>query len=204
MAYLLTSKQIEDALGAAGCTKPGDQPIDQYIVALGMVLSRVEGLLNVQTLVRGVYTDTFTVLDERQSGQLLRLSNAFLPSPLSCALTDGSGNAIGNLGVDRLHGIVHAPRLSRGVHTVTYMSGLEVDADGFFVDVPNWLTSIAINCIVIWYRLGVINPRMPKDGSLSYSALMHATIRELQTRVYESYQRPRVDVLWPEQLTYGD
>jgi len=202
MYYLLTPQQIMDALGAAGCAKPGEQPIDMYKTALGMVLSRVEGLMNVRTLVRGTYTDTFTVIDHRQTGQLLRLSNALLPLPMVCTLSDDGGNPIEGLKVDRHYGIVRTGRLRGGEFTCTYMSGLAVDADGFFQDVPNWLTSIAINCIVLWYRLGMLSPKVPEG--VSYSALMRATVGELQTRVYETYMRPRVDVLWPEQLTYGD
>lgn len=201
MSYLLTAQQITDALGAAGCARPGDQPINQYITALGMVQSRVEGLMNVQTLELGTFTDTFTVIDCRQRKQLLRLTNALLPADTPCTVASADGSDIGAIKVDRRYGIVTTAQLSEGDYTCTYTAGLDKDADGFFKDVPQWLTSIAINCIVIWFRLGMLSPKVP--DSVSYAALIQATVRELSTRIYETYMRPRVDVLWPEQLSDG-
>lgn len=198
MLYLLSPEEIQGALGMAGCHPvPGSDQIAQYAGVLGMALSRVEGLMGVRTLERGTYTDQFCIASpsSRYPGTLLlRLRNALL-TDTDVTVRGSRGNLVAPAYVDKLYGMIHTDKWAGDTYTVTYESGLEKDSNNVAQDVPEWLKSIAINCVVLWYRIGFLNPKV--DNNISYSALLHATVRELQTRVYSTYSRPRLEVEWP-------
>lgn len=221
---MLLLSPTDAALGiGAKCGGSAPTAEDQQLLStLRYITPRVEGALNVDSLVRHQCQDVF-FLGSMQSAQIHRqrvsmlLSNAFIvPGSVSIQLASGSPitGADADALVDFKYGVVTLESWERGACVIDYESGFAYPAapepppEGYDIensvleDVPDWIKSIAISMLVIWYRTTVLAPRFPKD--ISFGQVSQAMNRELYARIYEKYMRPRVGMLFSERLTYGD
>ena len=193
--YILTAEDITkgvSAMSAGGdCCTPGS---DQFNGIQREIRTRVEGCLEVQALARLENRDTFEVFGAFQQRVKLRLGNAFLTNdPVRFVDEAGEDLEIAITQVDRLYGIVIVT-LDPGTYRVAYKSGFTVDGYNVFVQVPDWMKSIALATLLNWQR--AMGLKVSKE--VSHSALSHSLLRELHARVYERYMRPRAEVTYSQ------
>lgn len=200
-----------------GRTPAGDDK-DLYAV-LRYLTPRVESALNVDSLSRGVFTDTFFLPSQGSSGRPLglRLSNGFIV-PDSIQVLDASGNEVSAdsrdlLGDDLENGVVSVASWARGRCIVKYESGFEIadlptpapewmtPDDRILVGVPDWMVSVITHFLVLLYRTARAAPTV--NEKISYGQVDLAIRRELHARIYERYMRPRVGLIFSDRLTRG-
>lgn len=206
------------AIGAkCGGSAPNSE--DQGLVMiLRMMLGRLEAAMNVASLVRGNYVDHFYCTSmprgQERPEQTLLLSNGFVV-PGSVVITSPAGTTYVEdpdvphyLNADE--GYVRLARWERGVYSVAYSAGFDVEPapipvppgydpeDRVLKNVPDWLKAIAITFLISWYRAVMVAPRASKE--ISFSALEQALRREIFARVYGKYMRPRVAVTFSERM----
>ncbi len=197
--YLLNAQEAANALNpnapAARTTRAVS--VEDYSEALLSVTSRVEEALEVDSLRKGVVVDFYDFTVPRNQRYTLRLSNAFLSSAAADApfLSDSDDLRVTlplTIDFERNEANVTA---YRGSYGLTYVAGFDVDADGVFIGVPDWLKAIARFVLVQDYRLGRGAGQTPNH--VSYDALVSNIRRELFTRISKRIARPRVGVEWP-------
>lgn len=221
---IIDPSKVAVAVGAKCGGKTPDSNDEQIITILNLILPRIEDAMNVASLVRGNFTDSFYLskpsrrqrADERERIQL-RLSNGYV-DPTSIVVTGSDGNAVAHEIVtvetsDAEFGIVNLSSWERGAYRVAYTSGFKPSdppqdpPEGYdpnsrvLQNVPDWITGLAIDLVVQWWRTQNINPSVPKAAS--YAALDSALRRDIYVRVYGRYMRPRVGVIWSESLSRG-
>ncbi len=192
---------------------------EQLTTILNLILPRIEDAMNVQSLVRGNFTDHF-LLPRRASRNnpderlQLRLTNGFLVENTISVLGE-SGTPITSdmFYSDDDMGIVFLKDWNRGYFTVSYSSGFEPSAlpdnppenydpnTRVLQNVPDWIQGIAVDFVVQWLRVQRLSPKVPQN--VAYSALENAIRRDVYARVYERYMRPRMGVIWSERMTNG-
>lgn len=201
---------IQAACG--GSPPSAADPRLQYI--LSYITPRVEAAMNVATLTYGHYEDVFQVVCSPNSGSMerqLRLSNAFVLDA-SLSVTDPYGtvtlDTASDVFVNYELGTVNVKCTGTGMYKVAYYSGFTAsaipdpipvgwqDAFRYFTNTPAWIRGMAIGFLTKWFRTMPLNPNLPKDVSLS--ALERDLDREIYARVYGSFMRPRVDVVFAE------
>lgn len=209
MAYLMNPSAASLALGAScGASLSAADP--GLLGVLALLLPRVEAAMNVDSLIYGETTDTFTLehqiprADARKPVQFL-LSNGYLTisedAPL--VVTDPNGDVVSSddYSVNTRFGYITLPSWLEGDYTVSYYAGFtaseaddeaEPPVPAYFENVPKWIERLVITLLTIWYRT------MPKGLSVpenvSYGAIMDALYRELISNIYQSYQRPRANM----------
>lgn len=194
--FILSAQQIAETVSglAAGqaCSAPAQSNFDTL---LHSVRTRIEEAMNVRSLERKVWVDHFDVPTEADGLPItLRLSNGLLQEDSGILLNSAIDGALTvDHEVDRHMGLVMVT-LAAGKHKITYSSGFLADAGtGVFINHPEWLQSIAKLTMMHVVRLSSTGA-IPKD--VSYGALTTAMVRELATRVYARYMRPRAGCLW--------
>lgn len=200
--YLLNADQVNSVLSnqsvlSASAVATGVRDVSRYSSPLALIKTRCEELMEIDTLDRASYTDTFQVTGKTTREHVLRLTNGFLTSTPAVAVTfldDFDTPVGGNYDIDVEKGTVSV-RLAPGRYRVTYTSGFEADADGVFIDVPDWLQSIAKMAMAIHYRLTTNADKTP--ANVSYADIIEAMRRDLYVRVTKRYNRPRVDATFP-------
>lgn len=203
--YLLNAQEVAQAMTNApsnGGRNCGPSDISGYAPVLNQITSRLEGILEVGSLSRRLTVDYFR-LDASRNREL-RLSNAFLLPTETALITDLEDGLyhFDYLDVDTKYGIVRGESRS-GVVKVAYTSGFNVDEQGIFVDVPEWLKSIAIFALVNHYRL--TSHASAHAENVSYGELQQATVKEMYTRATKAWHRPRVGMAFPyRSLSNGD
>ena len=219
---LMTPSEAAMAIGAkCGGGAPEDRD-PQLLLLLRYMLARMEGAMDVSSLVRGTFTDTFYLTakpchGERPETQLL-LSNGFIV-PESITITDPDGEEITGADVENVNfdtGVVRLYDWSRGIWKITYDSGFEPEEtpdpepDGWnaeeavLQDGPDWMRAICVEFLVVWYRSAFANPKAPSVGKSAgtlYQQVDQLMRREMYARVHSKYMRPRATVMFSEQLT---
>lgn len=195
--YLLNAQEVNQALSntpANGGRNCGPGSVNGYDIVLKQVTSRLEGILEVESLSRRTTVDCFRLDVPRDRS--LRLSNAFLVNddPLLFTGLDDSRYPFDDLDVDTQKGIVYG-RASAGTVKVAYTSGFEVDEQGIFIGTPEWMKSIAIFALINHYRL--TSHASSHAENVSYGELQQATVREMFARASKAFHRPRVMMAWP-------
>lgn len=197
--YLITTEQMRDTM--AGLTIGGQQhcgvPNTQVFDTLQRnIRTRVESALNIEQIARGSWIDTFYISPQQANRPVaLRLTNAFLEAPEATVITllDGSATDC-TMDVDSRYGIVYTT-LPAGDYKVAYVAGFEAEAGSkVFKRLPDWLVSVATAVMAGWLRATAVTG-VPAHVSLG--DLTPALQREIQTRIYERYDRPRASVVWP-------
>ena len=216
---LLSPSEAALAIGVkCGGSAPADDD-PQLVAILNYITPRVEDACNVYSLTRTTNTDKFIVqrmpaynscrwpVPQEVPRLSLRLSNGFVVAD-SVVVTDPDGEELDltdSVDMEREMGMVYLDSWVRGTYTVTYDSGFEpvagetpADADTqVMTGVPMWMKGIAISALVLWYRTVVMSP---KGGTkeISHGTILNHLHREIATRVYQRYMRPRVDCLCAE------
>lgn len=203
--YLIVSREefaaaINGSMGSCATPPTGDI-IDSLGVRIAMALTRAEGFLEVDTLVRGTFTETFYVPPHARDGRVaVRLRNAFLDEGQNVGLQSIARDGLER--VDHMYGMVYLSGLRPGTrHTVTYTAGFEPDpATRVLKDVPAAIRDVAITAALIWFRAGVMAPKA--GPGVSYTALVRAAIRELQSRGHNTFERPRSPfMVWTDHVS---
>lgn len=205
-AYLISPTRAALAINAkcGGSVSAEDTAL---LEVLDMLLPRVEAAMNVASLTYGETTDTFTLehqvprADARKAVKLY-LSNGYLTisedAPL--VITDPNGVELetDEYSVNLRYGYITIPTWLEGDYTVSYYAGFtaseaddEVDPPvlSYFENVPKWIEGVVVVLLTMWYRTMPKSLTLPEN--IAYRDLMHALYRELVTRIYQSYQRPR-------------
>ena len=215
---IMSTSEAATAIGAkCGGSSPedGDPRLSQLLTYM---LPRLEGALNVESLVRGNFVDHFFTpamppysRGERNE-QAFRLSNGFV-LPESVVVTDPEGIVYPYAEVPSLNadtGVLRINSWTRGTYSVAYTSGFAPEPipdplpDPYNAEmrvlegVPDWMKAIVIHLLVIWFRTAQVQPRWNKD--LSFAQVDTALRRELYARIYEKYDRPRVAVTFSERM----
>lgn len=203
MAIILVSAEdISTALMRSQCDAD-ETTVDQLSGVLLMAQTRLETSLGIDSFERAQYTDIFEIEDDSDH-HLVRLVNGFVVASIAPVATQVAPNTatapydrlLPDLGVIRYKGMKRGERYS-----ITYTSGFEKDDKNVAKNVPDWLRGICITMILHWYRIGILNPRVPEGAS--YTAIIDSAIREILARVYMRYDRPRVGVVFAERGVYG-
>lgn len=197
--YLLNAQEATNALNpnapAARTTRAVS--VEDYSEALLSVTSRVEEALEVDSLRKGVVVDFYDFTVPRNQRYTLRLSNVFLSTAATDApfISDSDDLRVSlplTIDFERSEANVTA---YRGSYGLTYVAGFDVDSDGVFIGVPDWLKAIARFVLVQDYRLGRGAGQTPNH--VSYDAMVSNIRRELFTRISKRISRPRIGVEWP-------
>lgn len=194
--YLLNASEVSTILTSnqSAGTVCGTPPIDRFMGVLLLCTNRVEEMCEIDTLARTRVTDTFQNASYK-SAYGLRLSGAFLPDDPDLEIVGPSGEAYDSSKiVNHALGVIQMP-LQAGTYTVSYDQGFEVDDDGVFKDVPEYLKSIAKYVVLTHYRLTTLAGNSPEN--VSFEALIQATRREMYTRLSKRFDKPRYGVLFP-------
>jgi hypothetical protein len=196
--YILTAEDIMKGTeaGSAGsaCGTPAQDRFDDL---QRIIRTRVEEALGVDTLDRVECRDSFTFVGRNSSHRNLRLANAFIDAT-GVSIIGSDGLALDfvedrpALVIDRKYGIIKGAFLEPGTYTVHYTSGFVAeDGTKVYQGLPDWVKSIALTTFFLWRR-AMNRGASPKD--ISHSALTNGMIRELHARVFQRYDRPRVDM----------
>jgi len=189
------------------------------ISILELITPRVEDALNVDSLTLGEHVDrfrlpayiapTFPSLNPPTPTLILRLTNGFVV-PDTLQMFDAEGIEIDFTAEDDidLHkGIITLENWNKGVITVSYISGFEPitpsplptpydECQRVLENIPLWLKAIVVDCLVQWYRVEHLSPRLTKEMDTNF--VSSSLQRIITTRIYSRYQRPRQQVIWGE------
>lgn len=199
--YLILSKEeVAAALDASTSrcsTGPGDS-LDSLTMAIAMGLTRLEQVLEIGTLARRNHHEYFDIYDSSLVSSMgeveIRTVNAFISKDVDVEVFNQYGKKVNVTHIDYTYGIVRCSQLQRGRYTIKYTAGFDFDPTTLVLkDVPQALKVIAIDCILVWRRLGVLQPTAGKG--VSYTMLVRAAIRELFTLGKGTYDRPRTQAL---------
>jgi hypothetical protein len=216
MPYLIDPTAAAASIGAkcTGSVGPDDSAL---LNILNYLLPRVEDAMGVASLTFGETVDTFD-LPVLASGvqprdARLRLSNGYVENSedFPVTITGPDGLPVSTWSIDlRLGVVILAAGWKAGSYTVTYSAGFstpEVDPDidppltPLFEDVPLWIEGVVVTLLVQWYRVNQKVLKLPDN--VRYGELMVPLQKDITTRVYMRYQRPR-DCVWPVNSTRAD
>lgn len=193
--YLLDAEQV---LSVLSNQQPqgrlvGALDVGGYREPLALTKTRCEELLQVGTLSLATTVDYFRIEGSRTRPCMLRLSNAFLTDgPLVTYSDDEAVRA--TLDADLNKGLIYV-ELAPGTYKITYTSGFSADENGVFIDVPDWLQSIAKYTLIGHYRL--TSKVGETAANVKFLDLQQATLKETYTRATQRFHRPRVGVDFP-------
>ena len=220
MPLIISPSDAALLIGAkcGGAAPDTDDP--QLLALLAGMTERLAAAMNVNTLVRGTFMDRFYL--DRMPEQYpsrgprkvsVRLSNAYLVGE-SFTLYDEDGEEVTDTDVvpnaartDAKYGVIDFTTWDRGYYTLEYDAGFELPDPTpvgkplaaplpVLIDTPEWMRHVVTMFLVSWYRAIVLQPKTPKD--MNHTALMTSLQRELQSRIYEAYQRPRAGLVWSD------
>ena len=214
MALILSPTDAALLIGAKCGTSAPDSDDEALVGILTGLTSRLAAAMNVDSLEEGTHLDRF-YLDTPGPMPVrgprivqVRLSNGYV-DPTSFVLRDEDGEIVTDTDVvpteeqtDSIYGVVDFSCWQRGYYSLQYTSGFALPPDAppedaevqVLVGTPEWMKHVVVSFLVIWYRTVRLAPRMPKGAAMDN--LMEPLYRELQSRVYESYQRPRTGLVW--------
>lgn len=183
-----------------GGAAPADSD-ETFLNVLSVLTARIEDMLNVDTLSYGEFLDYFDIAYAGKQKLLLR--NGFLvPDDPVSAVIDPYGNKVdpGVYDIDKNYGVIALDTgLTVGRYSVQYESGFKVTkATGVdpqyhvALNTPTWMVGIIDTIMLSWFRNIQASPRVPKEISLF--ALNSALNREVYSRLYMRYMRPRSQV----------
>jgi len=204
--YLLTPTEIAQALQRSNC-RADDTTVDSLAMILLMAQTRIEEALEVASLEYGTFTDVFEVTDANVLRREVRLVNAFLDPSMPIVLArpgiaiDPDDDPYVPYKVVPDTGILTLDGLGRGQYGITYSGGFKKDADNYAQDVPEWIKTLCVTMVLHWYRVGMLSPAVPEN--VSYAALINSAVREIMTRKYMRYDRPRYGVIFTDRGYYG-
>lgn len=203
------------AIGAKcnGATVSADNA--QMILILKYMTPRIEDAMNIASIVRGSFVDSFylPLMNPRADRPIarLRLSNGLLLAGGTVTIQDELGNAVVPARIDENYGIIEIETWNKGVHTVAYTSGLAVPADPdplptpydpeakVLIGVPTWIEALVVDCLVAWFRATPLVPKLPQNVNLgAFDAMLR---KEIYLRLYGRYDRPRVGCIFSESMS---
>lgn len=211
---ILTPTEASQAIGAAcgGSSPSATDP--QLLRILSYLTPRVEGAMNVDSLRRRHYEDSFRVVCSTRStspNKLFRLSNGYIVKD-TLSVTSPSGTVTLETSPEVIvgyeEGTVEMPCTESGKYIIGYYSGFEVEnmpdpvpfgfEDEFraFIGVPQWMKALAATYLIRWYRTVQLSPKANTD--ISFASISKDLDREIYSRVYSTYMRPRVDVVFAD------
>jgi hypothetical protein len=196
---------------------------------LGFITVRVEDALSVYSLTLEECYDRFTVkampaLNSRRKADpdprvTFRLSSGFVVVGSVEIVAPGGAvvNPEANEAVDIDHemGLIHLSSWLRGTYKITYQAGFEPEAEpipppiGYdesnrlLLEVPDWIKAIAVGALISWYRTMYMQPKGATAKDLAHRSISDSIHREIATRIYGRYLRPRMDVVFAERREYG-
>lgn len=216
---LISPDEVSQVTGVScGGSGAGGSAEAALIAVLGKITPRLEDAMNVASLLRGNFTDFFSLSGRNAEPIVLRLSNGYVVDG-SVKLHNSEGVEIDASAIDFIdyeYGTVTLSRALRGRVAVTYTSGFEAKpepepAPGDTVPpvntwilqgVPEWMKALASLYLVEWYRTARVSPSIPKGVSIS--AMDSSLRRHVHVRTYERYMRPRVNVVWSDRMVQND
>lgn len=198
-AYLLTDAQITEALVSRGC---GNQSAS-YDVMQTAIRTKVEGILEVDTLVRGTSVEV-GYLGREMAPEGFIFRNGFLVEGQPVVYENPANIEFAPRWVDRRLGVLRNPSATRyvaGEYQFTYTSGFEIDPDTHVLqDVPDFIITLATSVLASWIRTMPMNMAVVKD--ISYAQYVAAPLRDIRSQMYTHYQRPRAGLIATEALSY--
>jgi len=210
MPYLVSPIQVQQSIGGLSgnqSTTTGTETI-KLTAMMDSVHSRIEELLNVRSLERLAYVDTFGIPSgRRRSSESLRLTAGFVRTDAPIQVLDSFGDALNEdlLSVDHENGIINVNTTLSGTYKVSYVAGFAVANESIgeghwqvYADAPQWLSGIVYTLAVQWFRVVALRPNLPDN--VNYRALLDALYREVAARIYSRYMRPRFDVHFPRKM----
>lgn len=193
-------------------------------MVLDMILPRVEDVMNVASLARGKFVDTFVLprFDPQQSPLQLRLSNGYVVKDTIKVFNPAGEDTFADLEtyLDLELGTVGLLSWTGGAIRLEYESGFapipetmdDPNNPGTQIPkpvnelvlggVPDWIKAIATGFVVEWYRTFQIQPKFKPE--VSYAQVEAALRRHIYARVYSRYMRPRAAVVWSSQMERAD
>lgn len=217
MAYLIDPAKAALAIGAK-CGGSVSSDNEAMLSVLNLLLPRIEDAMNVGALTYGESTDTF-IFEQPARGLLgstyktgangeilekkrLRLTNGYVDST-QIVVTDPNDAAVTDYRLDPVFGIVELPSWLPGDYAVVYKAGFKLpnplpsEPDpAILVGVPAWLEGVAVSLLMLWYRTELLTPKAPTG--FSFGELIEPLHREVRTRIYGRYDRPRYGVVFPD------
>ena len=135
--------------------------------------------------------------DLRRNNETFRLGAGFV-QPGTVVVTDPYGNPVNSerFRVNYELGTVTVTRPCQGEWKVAYTSGFAATAadPAIYQEVPDWIVELVDMAALAWVRI-MFADKVP--DSVSYNALMNAIYRDLASRVYSRYDRPRSPAHFP-------
>jgi len=213
---LISPSRAALAIGSQ-CSNPDGTGDESLLEMLRLMTPKVEDALNVHSLTRGVFTDTFPAAYSKYDlSKRLRLANGFVvPGSVTIAgVFDDSGVPITTpFSIDAENGIVGLPSAYYTDDTeqvsVTYTSGFVVPEDTgptddvnvypeyrVLVGIPDWMSGATVTMLMNWRRNNLNTPAASKEYGF-LPTLNAALIRDLYGRLYGRYLRPRDHVFFP-------
>lgn len=208
---LISPKRAAIALGSS-CARSDGSGEEQLLEMLRSITPRAEAALNVDSLTRGAFIDTFQIRSPtRARYRSFRLANGFLTTaPITLVgITDGYGDTVSAPSmVDHLNGVVmvDASCIFSEFVQIAYSSGFEVPVRDASIEVdnpvhvepdyrvlsgvPDALAGIVLTMLTNAYRNSLLIPRAPKEYGF-LPTLNEAMRKELAARIYCWYMRPR-------------
>lgn len=223
---LISPPDAAAAIGAK-CGSSAPSADDAALTSiLGFITVRVEDALGVYSLTLEESYDRFRVKamppqNSRRKADpdpriTFRLSSGFVViGSVEVVAPNGKLLDLEGADIDYEMGLVHLSSWSRGTYNVTYQAGFEPEAEpipppvGYDEDnrvlmlVPDWIKAIAIGALVTWYRTMYLAPKGGTVKDLAHRSISDAIHREISTRIYGRYLRPRMDVEFAERREYG-
>ncbi len=202
--YLKTAPDIAAAVGAQ-CAGRAPEPDDiKFIAMLNDTHARIEDSLNIPSLQLFGYTDKFELhMHLLRNTETFRLHGGFV-DPSSVIVTDPIGAVVNSdrLTIDGPLGTVMIDNPIYGRYTIQYNAGFAVDEDNdkLLAGTPSWLRALLDPAAVIWFRTITVQAAKVPEG-MSFGQIMQPVYRDLTSRIYSRYQRPRVRVHLPYACT---
>lgn len=218
---LMTPAEMVALLGSKAC---GGEEGGSTALVLDMILPRLEDAMNVASLVRGKFVDTFVLptYDPQHVPLVLRLSNGYVVKDTIKVQAGDDPDFLASAShfLDLEMGTVSMHSWSRGTISVEYESGFKPKPE--LIDdpqnpgnqipkpvnelvlegVPDWMKALAVGFMVEWYRTFQTIPKFKPE--VSYAQVEAALRRHIYARIYGRYMRPRAGVVWPSQTIRVD
>jgi hypothetical protein len=214
---------VEKAANAIGAKCGASVPTSDEVALRGIInllTPKVEAALNVHSIVHDYHTDRFILPYKPYPSRnpraeppkvSLRLTSGFV-IPDSVQVIDPNGDTVDLTSstvqgeIEHELGVVHLSDWGYGKYLVHYDAGFAPESepatpgDGYdanervLEDVPDWIIGIVITYLVQWYRNTVLAPKRNKE--VPWALVEQGLIRDLNTRIYGRYMRPRDGVIW--------
>lgn len=203
MSYLKSVADVAAVIGAQCGTGAPNATDVKFIAMLDDVHAHIENALNVPSLERFGYTDKFELLARfTHKTETFRLHAGFVEAS-SVEVTDPLGEVVNSdrLSINAELGTILIDDPIYGRYTIKYNAGFAADnsTPAIFIGTPSWLRGLVDHAAVLWFRSTQLKQAVQE--SISFAQMMAPVYREIASRIYGRYQRPRVRVTLPYACT---